>query len=237
MAGWQRNAASAVGLLAGSAGAVAVFTTTNGPGTTALLLLGAVFLLIGVVGVVPSHLKIGDNEVTLQQTAESLRNTGLTPDASPKDSLRDLAITYEATRRALPSGGQRTVLLEGVLLQARSLAPTINADALKARLDCFDLDSEGARAITLAILEVKRVATSETLATMLTCMARPRSNFEQYHALRAAWETYPFFDKSDQTALKAAAQGYLNGPTVDKSGDRARLAKNLLNRDVKEHSS
>lgn len=225
---WQRWGTSAVGLAAGAAGATAVFRSNNSAGTAALLLLGALFLLVGVVGVVPVRLKFGDNEVTLERTAENLRNAGLHRTDSPTDSLRELAVTYEASRRALPPGGQRTVVLEGVLLQARSLAMDLSDAELQRRLSSFNSDSEGPRVITLALMEARRPASPEAESVLVNCVKRPKSNFEQFHGLRAAVESYSGFGDPSRLALRQTAQEYLNDPRSDQHGDRGGLARQLV---------
>jgi hypothetical protein len=213
----QRGFAVVLGALASVTGGVAVFRTSNGAGTTALLIVGAFFLLIGSLGVLPVRLKIGDNELTLAQTAKTLRAIGTVSGASPLDALRDLAVKYETIRESLAGSAQRTVLLEGVLLQARSLATSVPGDDLTDRLKAFETDPPGRRVITLALLEGTRRVPDHAYDVLAAGIARPASNFEQYHALHAAVELINNLPTTSQRALCQAAQNYLNDPKTDRA--------------------
>jgi len=217
-----------VGATSGSAGGTAVFSTSNGAGSSALLLLGALFLLVGLVGVIPLRLKIGENELILAQAAATIRDARLDGDSSLADTLNRLATTYEVTRQGLPSGAQRTLSLETVLLQARALATTISDQTLEERLRRFDTDSEGVRIVTIALLQVKRLNSAAAVNVLTQCATQPRSNFEQFHGLRAAVEIYPTLGEPGRRELRAVAQNYLQNPHVDQAGDRASMARRLL---------
>jgi hypothetical protein len=64
MGQWERWVATLLGLILGSLGALAVFTTSNQAGSAFLLLVGAAFLLIGVQGT--PLIKIGGNTANLE---------------------------------------------------------------------------------------------------------------------------------------------------------------------------
>ncbi len=64
-----RLAAGVLGLVAAGAGIAAVFTTTNELGTAALLLVGGAFLICATFGLVPTRLRIGENEMTVGRAA------------------------------------------------------------------------------------------------------------------------------------------------------------------------
>jgi hypothetical protein len=59
-----------VGLALIGAGCLAVFQTTNGPGTIGLLAGGVFLLLIGITGYRPTRLVIGGHEVVLERIDE-----------------------------------------------------------------------------------------------------------------------------------------------------------------------
>ena len=67
---WARWAAGVLGLIGLGAGGTAVFVTDLEAGPVALIVVGALLLFIGLAGVMPTRLKIGDNE------AEWLREIG-----------------------------------------------------------------------------------------------------------------------------------------------------------------
>jgi hypothetical protein len=65
----QRLLAGVIGLAAGIGGTLAVFQTTNELGTAALFLVAGAFLICSTFGVVPTRLKVGDNEVNVGRAA------------------------------------------------------------------------------------------------------------------------------------------------------------------------
>lgn len=227
----ERWLAGMVGGLSMGTGAAAVFVTENGAGSTALMLVGALFLIVALTDLVPQRFKLGDNEITLIRAAAELRSTGLSTESTPAEQLRELAVRYETIRNVLPSGARRTILLESVLLQARALAAISQGDTIAARVSSFPIDSEGKRAVTLALLEAQPIATSDVIALLAECIPRGRSNFEGYHALVAATELYPLLAKPfDRERLRRAAIELLRTPGVDAERDRAELALQLSSR-------
>jgi hypothetical protein len=80
MSGLERTGASVVGALLGGGGAAAVFITNNQAGSTAMILVGAVFLIIGVQGTPISRaskdsVELRDREV-VKTTAEIADKNG-----------------------------------------------------------------------------------------------------------------------------------------------------------------
>jgi hypothetical protein len=221
---WQRWLASAAGLGCLCAGAVAVFETANGVGSTGLLVVGALFLLLGLVGLVPDRLKVGDAEVSWTRVADALRSTPVARAASAGDALSGLEARYDALRVSLPPGGQRTALLEGILLQARSLASAVTAADVTQRLAGFAGAGDGARIVTLALLETGAFPVRDQVAALVAAIQQPRSSFEQYHALRAGQTVLPHLAEPDRATVRAAAATFLGQPGADPASDRAKLA-------------
>lgn len=62
-----RSACWAIGLVFGGLGTYAVFATENQVGTGALLILSALFLIVGITGKVPQRLQVGENSVEWPQ--------------------------------------------------------------------------------------------------------------------------------------------------------------------------
>ncbi len=65
----ERLVAAAIGTLAATAGAIAVFISQNGIGATALLGIGTLFLLASIFALVPTRLRVGEQEVEFQRAA------------------------------------------------------------------------------------------------------------------------------------------------------------------------
>jgi hypothetical protein len=70
---WARWIAGLVGAASLSAGAVAAFTRSLEAPPVGLMAIGTIFLLIGLAGVMPTRLKIGDNEAEWQAVVEGYR--------------------------------------------------------------------------------------------------------------------------------------------------------------------
>jgi len=83
---WQRWVCAALGVVGVGAGGTAVFVTDVEAGPVALLLAGAVFLIIGVTGRAPSRFKMGDNEVQWEGVEEFVEVAveTRTPENSPE---------------------------------------------------------------------------------------------------------------------------------------------------------
>lgn len=64
---WIRWVCGVLGLAGAVAGTYAIFVTEVEAGPVALILFGALFLLVGLGGTMPSRLKIGDNEAEWQR--------------------------------------------------------------------------------------------------------------------------------------------------------------------------
>ncbi len=218
------------GVAASGAGAVAVFITDNGTGSTALLIMGTLFLLSAITNTLPRTVKIGENELSFD-LAEELRSAGLSNETPPPQQLSELATRYETIRSLLPSGGQRTVILESVLLQARSLAPALTAELVVERISTFADDPDGKRVLTLAILEARPIIQPDAIELLSECIRQGKSNFEQYHALVAALEVYRSLpNPRDRQSLRSAAVDLLKTTGIDADGDRATLALQLSGR-------
>jgi hypothetical protein len=106
---WARAAAGLLGLAGVGAGGTAVFVTDVEAGPVALIAAGVLFLLIGLSGVLPTRLKVGDNEAewnqeVLTDVVEALVESA---DASAFDTV-GVALEYLAT--VSPGVAQRAKL-------------------------------------------------------------------------------------------------------------------------------
>ncbi len=98
---WARVICAILGVISGGVGGWAVFKTTVEAGPVALLLIGSVFLIAAVVGVLPTTLKWGDKEVQFEgsELAERLEQQGLTTTqkAAVADSLDQAGVPAALT--------------------------------------------------------------------------------------------------------------------------------------------
>ncbi|MEQ7849270.1 hypothetical protein [Nocardioides kribbensis] len=65
----ERAIAGVIGTAAGVAGVIAVFETTNELGTAALFIVAGAFLICATFGVVPTRVRVGNNEVNVGRAA------------------------------------------------------------------------------------------------------------------------------------------------------------------------
>lgn len=69
----MRSVCAALGVTLVGAGTVAVFATDNGLGSLALLVLGALLVLVGITGEAPVRLVLGGHEIWLRQQVQERR--------------------------------------------------------------------------------------------------------------------------------------------------------------------
>ena len=108
-----------VGALGLGAGATAVFTREVEAGPVALLALGALFFLIGILGVMPTRLKIGDNEADWTEAVGDA--FGSVIDAVPPENLPQVeeAIIELSTIAPEVANRARTSMLQEQILMGR----------------------------------------------------------------------------------------------------------------------
>lgn len=128
-----------LGLAAGGAGGYSVFVNTNQAGSTALLLLGGIFLLIALTGRVPE--RIGKDGLDYKPTADAVASTTtvneLMDDAPPdvreavaKSYERNLSAIEQALAAAVSEVGARTATSAQVRNTALR-APNANRSAAR----------------------------------------------------------------------------------------------------------
>jgi len=231
-------AAAATGLLV--TGAVAVFKTTNGAGSAALLGAGAALALLAYAGERLQHLKAGGVEADFLIRARTLVEGANVADAAgaPEvgDQLRSLAMqslqqahqvarTYEEARRAMAPGQDRTLKSIDLWLEARRKARTwdISPEEL-GRM--FKEGSEGERIAALALM-MERPELRD-LDLLLTTIETPHSGFEQYRAMLVAGELLPTLSKEQALRLKEAIRGQEGPGGIDPQTARWKLSRRIL---------
>lgn len=231
-----RVAACLGGLALSAAGVAAVFTTDNGTGAAALVTVGAASIVIAAAWDRVQSFGVGSATVTLR-AAELLtksQNAFERGDVATGERLRDDATKlleraadvgrmYESVRGSLPGGAERTAALEAVVSTARSLAPTAQRDDI-ARL--FALGQDGSRVAALAMMQARPDLADEEI--VLESIERPRSAFEQYHALLVGQSIAPQLHSDAAERLRSAVDRQL-GAAFPPDGDRGTLARAILN--------
>jgi hypothetical protein len=98
----SRRIIGAAGLIALAVGCVAVFITSNAVGVIALLVVGAILLLTGALGLVPARMKVGDKELDYgelryaEQTREKVEEviTDSTVPLDERGTIADLIVDF-----------------------------------------------------------------------------------------------------------------------------------------------
>jgi hypothetical protein len=95
-------------------------------------------------------------------------------------------------------------------------------------------DSEGDRITALGLIQGNPALLDAD--PVLDAIAMPRSRFEHYHALQAAFEALDEFNAEERTRLNAAVADQLAGDSLPVSSRRRALARRLLH-ELRDRSS
>jgi hypothetical protein len=143
-------------------------------------------------------------------------------------SLRDIAASYEQLRRSMGSGGDRTLRMSRLVVQARAAASkgSISADEL-AQLFA---EGDGGRVIALAAWQVRPDLAG--FDQTIDAVASSHSAFEQYHGLLVAQAIAPSLASDQRATLRATLERQLRDPSVGLNADTSRrdLAEGILGR-------
>ena len=186
-------------------------------------LLKPVFDAIATLESVEPHL----NESQKQQVTELRREAGshlvsLAQDTEQvRQQLRNYAQDYEQLRRTMPYGYERTTKMGAIVAQVQALAREADYAPEDIRR-LFEEGSDGRRIVALGLL--RALPDPACLDLALQAIAKPRSAFEQYHALRAAENMLPSLNATQKDQLKSVIQNQRsddsNKPTRPEDGDR-----------------
>lgn len=193
---WAMGLSGAVLLLAG---AVAVFRTSNGSGTAALITAGVVLIIVAVLterleSIEAVGMKIG---MRAQAAAKAKENAAVTADENGEHEeanrlrrqaaeLREIAAatgrTYERIRSQMGSGWHRTERIERLLEDAMRSAPQVlDAEVIR---ELFNEGSDGSRIVALKLMQ--RDPAIAYVPGMCEAITDSRSALEQWHGLSAA---------------------------------------------------
>ncbi len=229
------------GALLLAVGVVAVFVSDNGAGTAALVAAGSALVALGAFGDRVESIEGGGVALRLQreaestlQAAEAADEQGLHDAASELrqragrlvEAARALASRYESVRAEQASSWQRTAELQRLVDQARGMARVATSSADVAEL--FGTGTDGNRVSAIGIMQAD--AGLADTAALVEAVVRPRSAFEQFHALRAvetAAAAGPPVERAE--ALRSAVLAALEGGQLGApDSDRVRLAQRVL---------
>jgi tetratricopeptide (TPR) repeat protein len=214
---WARWVAGLVGIAGLVAGSVAIFTRDLEAGPVALIAVGALFLLVGFAGVLPTRLKIGENEAEWQREIEesvdrierSVPEVSTLLDTSGADLDAFLAGDAPEPGHDLARAGEAVGLL--------------NADIrfLERRV------GQG-RVPPGALLEIGRYYLTqqdwdEAARYLEAYVRRIDADWEVYFSLGVAHANRRQGDASDRAALRAYDQALARMPTGKPTGLTPRL--------------
>jgi hypothetical protein len=156
IAPWAQWVAGIVGVIGLAGGGIATFTESVEAGPVAMIAVGALFLIVGLSGALPTRLKIGDNEAEWQAVQEFVEATveGAPPEDRPEqfDRLRELA---KAAPRAAASAIDAVIYEQTVLEMLRQIAHEVrpqittssNAGPSDMGIDMTTIGPTGKRAL------------------------------------------------------------------------------------------
>jgi len=167
----------------------------------------------------------------LRQTRQALKANmaSSVPEAQQaREQLTKLAGVYEGLRRGMDPGTKRTVSLTSVVTQARALAERAGYGSKEVG-DLFAGDSEGARIVSLAIVQALPNPTFFDL--VLQSISHSRSAFEQYQALLAMERLRPKLNADQKRELAVVLEDQRSGGPgkfITKDSDRWLLSSRIL---------
>ncbi|GAA3534539.1 hypothetical protein GCM10022222_17600 [Amycolatopsis ultiminotia] len=225
------------------AGAVAVFVTTNSAGAAALVAAGTVLIALALFANQLESVEGGGFKLQLGAVAAKLREADEAEEAGDAEgagqlrqearllfaAMEPIANQYEAIRESSPYGRDRTHAMGDLVEQAKKMAEFdfVSTEAVE---ELFRSGQDGNRITALGLMQANPELASVPLLT--ETIRRPRSSFEQWHALRISLEvvrrgsaTAQHEDIRQAIAL-ARANGTL-GTRRDQS--RVRLAQRIAN--------
>lgn len=150
------------------------------------------------------------------------------PDSNARKKLETLSRDYEKIRELFPYGKERTLKMGTIFSQIRSLSQNFSfkpADIIKR----FKSDGEGERITAIALAQV--LPDTSCFDILTEAVARPKSAFEQYNALKALELVAPKLAEDQKVSLKkvlADQMGEGEGKYINPQTDREIIAKRIL---------
>ncbi len=148
-------------------------------------------------------------------------------DRTPASCRQDMALIgrdYERIRVRMKPGDPRTVLMTALVARAQQLAPTKGAARIGEQV--FDEGSDGARICGIALARMDPQRGHVEMA--LEGIARSRSAFEQFHALRLCDSIFNLLDGTARDRVQAAIRSQIGLTITRHDQSRWILAHQIL---------
>ncbi|HEX4094116.1 MAG TPA: hypothetical protein VHZ33_35830 [Trebonia sp.] len=216
VATWARWLAGVLGAAGAGAGGVAVFLTQAEAGPVALIAAGALFLLLALGGVMPTRVKIGDNEAEWQEIAQSVAD--IQRQVPEVGALLDSGgMSLEAILSGRKPASEPGMAQAGVRVGA--LAEDVRLLEAKAGQDRVPPD---------ALLEIGKWYVAQrdwaTGARYLDAFVRRAdADWETYFMLGVAYANSRGGEQSDRASLRAYDEAMMHWPADPPVGMTARL--------------
>lgn len=213
---WARWVAGFLGAAGVGSGGTAVFLTHVEAGPVALIGGGVLFLFLALGGVMPTRLKIGDNEAEWQELAESVAN--IQRQAPEVGALLDSGgVSLDAILSGQIPASNPGLVQAGVKVGA--LAEDVRQLEAKAGQDLVPPD---------ALREIGRWYLAQkdwiTGAKYLNAyVRRVEADWETYFTLGTAYTNSRQGEQTDRAALRAYDEAMMRWPSDPPSGMTARL--------------
>uniref|UniRef100_A0AAU2JZJ3 Secreted protein n=1 Tax=Streptomyces sp. NBC_00049 TaxID=2903617 RepID=A0AAU2JZJ3_9ACTN len=220
-------------------GTLAVFATQNGAGSAALIVFGGALLLLALLGSRIESLEFGGATLRIRAAAaerfawaEESERRGDTATAGRLraearallDAAGPIAADYGSVRGSMPAGAARTRAMEEAIARARRLAQEQSFERTEV-VRWLREGTDEERITALAMMQANPEL--RNFEATLAAIARSRTPFEQYHALRLSLHMVDGLD-ADQARRLAEAVEAQRGIRFRMDSDRRRLGEEIL---------
>jgi hypothetical protein len=231
-----RLALGTVGVAMFSAGVAAVFATSNGAGSAALVTVGAALGLLAVLGDRVQVLELGSAKLSLRDLARDrfalAKAKEAAGDANAATELRRqglalerLANEYAHRRQTMRGGPKRTGILEHIMGQLTQLATEHRFDPVDV-WEWFNQGKPEARITAIGLMHGDKRLRDVFVA--LDAIEDSRSAFEQFHGLRLAREMLPDLSSLERQWLRETVEQARRSQRFARDPDRWHMSEAIL---------
>ncbi len=220
------------------AGIAAVFTTTAGAGSAALVGAGSLLVVLGALGAQIESLRYGNLELILRRKADEAKLRGDPKSAEILEQAADTvsgrmtktARSYESIRGGMASSHERTKELDKIVEEARADAHNSNFDQQYVFTQLWT-GSEGERVWALAVLQERPELA--TTGAVLEAVQRPDQKCDEHHALVLAknFVELPTTSQWARERVVKAVESLVDAGVLGKDTVRLEVAKDILAKD------
>jgi hypothetical protein len=230
-----RIALGAIGVAIFSAGVAAVFRTSNGAGSAALVTVGAALIVLAVLGDRVQVLELGSAKLSLRDLARDrfalAKEKEASGDASAATELRRQGLALErlaneyAHRRRSMRGGPKRTGLQHIMSQLAQLAKEHEFDPV-AVWEWFNRGHPEARITAIGLMHGDKRLWD--VFVTLDAIEDSRSAFEQFHGLRLAREMLPSLSLLERQWLRETVEQARQGGRFGSDSDRWHMSEAIL---------